>query len=70
MVLLILKLCIPSSFRPRIILESPTWPVYNLPLRINAILAVVPAVLGRPEEVFGQVSVNKKLKKKILDKIK
>lgn len=37
--------------------ESPTCPVYIFPCRTNAILAVVPAVLGSPEAVFGHSSV-------------
>lgn len=37
--------------------ESPTCPVNILPCRTKAILAVVPAVLGRPEAVLGHLSI-------------
>lgn len=36
--------------------ESPTCPMYILPRRMNATLAVVPAVLGRPVTVLGHFS--------------
>ena len=36
-----------------------------LPRRMNAMLAVVPAVLGRPDAVFGQFSVNTNYQTKI-----
>jgi len=44
---------------PRTMAESPTWPMKIFPRRMNAMLAVVPAVLGRPDAVFGQFSVKK-----------
>lgn len=38
--------------------ESPTWPIKIFPRLINAMLAVVPAVLGNPEAVLGHFSKN------------
>ncbi len=57
-----------GCWTPRTIAESPTWPIKILPRRINAILAVVPAVLGRPDAVLGQFSV-KNYETKIIHQI-
>lgn len=45
-----------QKYKPKIIPESPTWPMKIFPRRMNAMLAVVPAVLGKPEAVRGHFS--------------